>query len=132
MAGLPAIILAARMTMLPVMWAVNSPLRPRKPMLSVEPATTLKRNGSPRIAGSAAGKPVSNHLCRIDDLVKALFVDIAQSERGLLQAQILVIGLVRDGGGLVIADHRTQCGHQHQRAAAHLVDALAVEPCALD
>ena len=39
---------AARTTRLPVMWAVKSPLRPRKPMMSVDPAVRLKndRQGS--------------------------------------------------------------------------------------
>jgi hypothetical protein len=37
---------AAKMTKLPVMWAVNSPLRPRKLMMSVHPAVTLSTTSS--------------------------------------------------------------------------------------
>jgi hypothetical protein len=37
---------AARMTRLPVMWAVNSPLRRRKLMMSVHPAVTLSTMSS--------------------------------------------------------------------------------------
>src|SRR6266446_5344805 len=108
------------------MWAVNSPLRPRKPMMSVAPAITLRTNGSARIARSAPGDTVPDHLLRVDDFVETLLVDVAGLERGLLQVQVLVIRLVGDRRGLVVADH------QHQRAADHLVDALAVEPRALD
>src|SRR5260370_14944732 len=115
------------------MWAVNSPLRARKPMTAVDPAITLSTIGSARAAStSAPANSVPDRLFRVDDLVKALLVDIAGLERGLLQGQPLVIGLVRDRRGFVVADHRAQRGHQHQRAVNHLVDALAVEPRALD
>src|SRR5690242_16442987 len=106
MVRLPATMWAARTTMLPVMWAVNSPLRPRKPMMSVDPAITLRTNGSGQTAGSAAADTASDHLSRVDDLAKALFIDISQSERGLLEGQALFVGLVCDCRGLVVADHR--------------------------
>src|SRR6201993_4517684 len=118
--------------MLPVMWAVNSPLRPRKPMVSVDPAITLSTNGSARMARSAAADAVPNHLFRIDDFVKALLVNGAGSKRRVLQGQVLVIRLVGNRGRLVIPDYRAQSGHQHQRAVDHLVDVLAVEPGAFD
>src|ERR1700737_3775997 len=58
MVGSPATIWAARTTRLPVMWAVNNPLRPRKPMMSVDPAIRLKTNGRARLARSAAADAV--------------------------------------------------------------------------
>jgi hypothetical protein len=67
--GFPATIWAASITMLPVMWEVNSPLRPRKPMMSVDPAVRLRTNGRARIAGSPSG---------VADLVKTLFIDVAR------------------------------------------------------
>src|SRR6266446_702869 len=137
---------AARTTKLPVMCAVKSPLRPRKPMTSAHPAVRLSTTSSACTAGElltdgantnaigalAAGDTVPDHLARVDDLVEARLVDITGLERGLFQAQVCVVRLVRDFGRLVIADHRAERGHQHQRAADHLVDALLVEPGSLD
>src|SRR5205085_2621859 len=102
-----------RTTMLPVIWAVNSPLRPRNPMMSVDPAVRLRTNGSARPARSAPAATEPDRLLRVDDLVKALLVDVAGLERGLLQGQPLVIGLVGDRGGLVVADLRAESGHQN-------------------
>jgi hypothetical protein len=42
--GSPLKKCAAKMTKLPVMWAVNSPLRPRKLMMSVHPAGDAQHN----------------------------------------------------------------------------------------
>ncbi len=42
----PLTTCAARMTRLPVMWAVNSPPSPRKPMASTLPAVKLSTLGS--------------------------------------------------------------------------------------
>src|SRR3974377_1932935 len=84
------------MTRWPVMCAVNSPLRPRKPMMSVAPAIKLRTNGSARIPGSAPANAVLIHLFRVDDFIKALLVDVAGLERGLLQGQPLVIRHVGD------------------------------------
>src|SRR5262249_40727499 len=52
----------------------------------------------------------------------------ARVERGFLQRDTLVIRLVSDRSGLVVADDRAQRGHQHERAAQHLVDVCLVEP----
>src|ERR1700730_619046 len=101
-------------------------------MMSVAPAITLRTKGSARIVKSAPGDTLPDHLLRVDDFVKSLLVDVAGFERGLLQGQVPIVGLVRDHGGLVIADLRAESRHQHQRAADHLVDALAVELRALD
>src|SRR5690348_8327436 len=114
------------------MWAVNSPLRPRKPITSVAPAITLSTIGSVRATRSAPADTMPDHLLRVDDFVETVLVNIAGLQRGLLQGQVFVIGFVGDRGGPVIADHRAEGGHQHQRAVDHLVDVLAVEPCALD
>ena len=47
------------------------------------------------------------HRPGVDDFIEPLLV----GERGLLQGQPFVIRLVRDGGSLVIADHRAERGH---------------------
>jgi hypothetical protein len=53
------------------------------------------------------------HPVRVDDDIEPLLIDVAGFERRLLQRQALVAGLVRDRGGLVVTDHRTERGHQH-------------------
>src|SRR5438105_4010220 len=120
---------AAKMTKLPVMWAVNSPLRTRKPMTSVHPAVTLSTIssawtarglstngvGTRPIGPSASADTVPDHLLRIYDLVEPSLVDVAGPECGLLQGHALVVRLVRDRRRPVIPDHRAERGHQHQR-----------------
>jgi len=80
------------------MWAVNSPLRTRKPMMSVHPAVTLSTlssawtarelstdgAGARPIGPSASADTVPDHLLRIYDLVEPPLVDFAGLERGLL------------------------------------------------
>jgi hypothetical protein len=53
-----------------------------------------------------------DHLPRIHDFVKPLLIDGAGLERRLLQAQIFVVGLVRDRERLAIADNRAERGHR--------------------
>src|SRR5258708_21626569 len=78
--------------------AVNSPLRPRKPIISVHPAVMLSTISSARIARelsiagadtdaigpSASAETVPDHLPGIDDLVEPLRIDVSGLERGLL------------------------------------------------
>jgi hypothetical protein len=45
---------------------------------------------------------MTHHLLLVDDLVEPLLVDLSRLERRLVQCQPLVIGLVRDRGGLVV------------------------------
>jgi hypothetical protein len=52
-------------------------------------------------------RPRADHRPGVDDFIEPLLV----GERGLLQGQPFVIRLVRDGGSLVIADHRAERGH---------------------
>src|SRR5215831_10907015 len=100
--------------------------------LSAKLLSAASRNASIRIASSAPGDTVPNHLFRIDDLVKALLVDVTRLERGFLQGQPLFVRLMGDGRGLVVADLRNQRGHQHQRAVDHLVNPLPMELRPLD
>src|ERR1700693_3417315 len=93
-------------------------------MISCSSRTDPLRDDLP----SASREPMTDHFFRVDDLVKALFLDEARAERSLLQSQILVIGLVCNGRRLVVTDNRAQRRHQHERPAEHLVDTLAVEP----
>src|SRR5437016_4253913 len=58
--GSPATTWAARTTRLPVMWAVNNPLRPRKPKMSADPAIRLRTNGRARLARSVAAGAVTD------------------------------------------------------------------------
>jgi hypothetical protein len=56
-----------------VIWAVNRPLRPRKPMMSVDPAVRLRINGSVRITGSVSADPGPDHVLEVRDLIKTVF-----------------------------------------------------------
>src|SRR4029453_14214543 len=130
----------ARMARLPVTCAVNSPPSPRKLMTSTLPAVTLSTVGSSFVPSelsiegadtqgvwpSAAGDTVADHLPGVDDLIESLLVDITGLKRGLLQGQAFVACLVRDRGGLVVTDHRTERRHQHERTGDHASDAWAV------
>jgi hypothetical protein len=51
-------------------------LRPRKPMMSVEPAIT-RTNGSARPAMPIAARAVPGSPLSVDDFVKTLFIDVA-------------------------------------------------------
>jgi hypothetical protein len=57
----PPTMCAARMTKLPVMWAVNSPSRTRKPMMSVHPAVTLSTISSAWTARELSTGGVGTH-----------------------------------------------------------------------
>jgi hypothetical protein len=63
------------------------------------------------VGPSTSADPVPDHRPGVDDFVEPLLVDVAGLERGLLQSQASVIRLVRDGGSLVIPDHRAERGH---------------------
>ena len=59
-------------------------------------------------------------------------LDEAELQRGGLQREVVVHGVVGDLRGLVVADHRRQRRHQHQRALDVLLDLLEVRLGALD
>ena len=61
-----------------------------------------------------SGDAMADQLARVDNLVEAFCVDRARGERGFLQAQIVIVGRMRDRRGLVITDDRAQRGHEHQ------------------
>src|SRR5258707_3314980 len=82
---------------------------------------------SPAFSPSGTGDAMTNHFPRIDDLVEPLLVDETGFERSLLQCQAIIICLMRDRRGLVVADYRAERGHQHQRASDRLLDPRAVQ-----
>jgi hypothetical protein len=63
------------------------------------------------VGPSTSADPVPDHRPGVDDFVEPLLVDVTGLERGLLQGQAFVIRLGRDGGSLVIADHRAERDH---------------------
>jgi len=95
----------------------------------------LRRSARAAVAAAARveralqilGDTVPDHLPGIDDLVEPLLVDETGFERSLLQCQAIIICLMRDRRGLVVADHRAERGHQHQRASDRLLDPRAVQ-----
>src|SRR5579883_2228988 len=73
-----------------------------------------------------------HHLRGIDDAVEFRFANVTKSQSGLLQRQVVLGGVMCDLRGLVIADHRGERRHQHQRALDVALDDLEVGPSTLD
>src|ERR1700716_3499997 len=61
-AGSPLMTWAAKTTRFPVMCAVNSPFRPRKPMVSVDPAIKLSTKGNDTTGRSTASDAIADTL----------------------------------------------------------------------
>lgn len=68
----------------------------------------------------------TDHRLRLHPLVELRLSEISQLERGLLQCQTLLVGVLGNGGSLVIADMRIERSHQHQRVIHELADPLGV------
>src|SRR5580693_9595676 len=84
--------------------------------------TSFMRQGSSRSA-----VPMPDEPARIHDLIEALAVDYAGSNRRIAKGQILVVGGVSDRRGFVVPDDGGEGRDQHQRAADRLIDMLAIE-----
>lgn len=67
-----------------------------------------------------------NHQLGPDELVKLLLGQAAKLERRLLESQTLLVRVLGDPAGLVVADLAVEAGDQHERLAHELVDALTV------
>ena len=80
----------------------------------------------------AGGDIGVDHLGRVDDAVEVGLGDEAELQRGGFEREVVVLGVMRDLRRLVVADHRHQRGHQHQRALDILLDLFAVRLGALD
>src|SRR5579871_2507272 len=109
-------------------------------MISLAFITHLLRTGIPdrvtRICeytlwcGPSPGWP--DHLGGIDDAIELVFADEAELECRLLEREVVVHGVMRDLGCLVVADDGRQRGHEHQRAVDVFLDLLEVRSCSLD
>ena len=73
-----------------------------------------------------------DHLRRIDDAVELGFGHELELQGRLLQGEVVIDCVVGDLRGLVVADHRRQCRHPHQRAGDVFLDFLEVGPGAPD
>src|SRR5262249_61445669 len=65
---------------------------------------------SQRIDGSVCCDVGLDHLSRIDNAIEFRRADRPEFQRGLLERQVMIQGVVRDLGGLVVADHGAECG----------------------
>src|SRR5690349_3632517 len=76
------------------------------------------RNASTRPLGSpcSARHVGPHHLGGVDDAVELGLADMAELQGRFLQSQIVLRRVMGDLRGLVVADHRRQRRHQHQRA----------------
>src|SRR6516165_1802095 len=73
-----------------------------------------------------------DHFFRIYDAIEFRLRDEAQLQRGFLQREIVVHGVVGDLRGLVVADDGRKRRHQHERALDVFVDLLNVGLGTLD
>ena len=76
----------------------------------------------PRRSGRLAAK----HRLRLDHPVERLLVDQAEFQPRFLQGQPLLVRMLGDRRGIVIADFGRKRSHQHQRAVHQVGDALLV------
>ena len=88
------------------------------------------------LPGALHESQITNHESRMrhifgaDDFVEFFAGEVAELQGSFAQAEVLVVSLVRDLGGFVVADFRAQRGDQHQRILHVLLDALAIRaPC---
>jgi hypothetical protein len=63
----------------------------------------------------------------VDDAVELFGADVAGVERGFTQGTAGAVGVVRDGGCLVVADDRRERGDQHQGLTDVFVDPLLIQ-----
>src|SRR5215472_19008696 len=70
--------------------------------------------------------PWPDHLLRPHPLLELLLRDVAERDGRLLEGGAFAMRLLRDRGGLVVADVRIERRDEHQRALKQLTDALAV------
>src|SRR5260370_39466392 len=117
-AGAPVTRCAARMTRLPVTWAVNRPPSPRKPMASALPAITLSTVGSnfvlselstdgvetPGVRRSAGADMCPTVICGATRVGILLLRDAADMQRNYPKRAVIVIDLARARGDRSIAD----------------------------
>src|SRR5262245_51348577 len=117
----------ARIVPLPAMTIFLPIVEPRNvrdaPMNSFLPqrrsrAAGVKLSGlAAHISAASAGHLVGHRVCHVrwtDPAVELLGGDVAELQRGLPEAEALVMGRQGDLGGLLVADVRRQRGHQHE------------------
>src|SRR5205814_1229546 len=81
---------------------------------------------------SGSADPFADHVLGNDHLVILLLADFSRPQRGLFEGRTVGGGLLGDVRGILVADHRRQRGHQHQRVPDVAVDLVAIELRALD
>src|SRR5262249_49331388 len=129
----------ARIVPLPAMTIFLPIVEPRNvrdaPMNSFLPqrrsrAAGVKLSGlAAHISAASAGCLVGHgvrHVRGTDPGVELLGGDIAELQRGLPQAEALMMGRQRDLRGLLVADARRERGHQHEAGVEVLLDARRV------
>jgi hypothetical protein len=80
----------------------------------------------------ASTHPAADELSGVHDFVEALFVDRTGRDGGLSQREAVIVCCMRDRRSLVVSNDGTQGRDEHQRAADHLIDVLAIELRAFD
>src|SRR5690349_1812196 len=97
-------------------------------MSRLPPVTTAMRSAYPSLITHhptrISGLP--DHLLRPHPRIELLLAEIAELQCRRLQRGAVLVRLLGDRGGLLVADMRIQRRHQHQRLAHQLLDARAV------
>src|SRR5436309_154139 len=79
-----------------------------------------------RRRASAARRERVDHILGPDPSVELLGSHEAESECCFAQCQVLAVRLQRDLCGLLVADVRVECGHQHERVVEMLANPLRI------
>jgi hypothetical protein len=73
-------------------------------------AAVARGNAGSRPSSGRGGDVRLHHLRRIDHAIERLLVDESQLQGSFFEREIVIQGVMRDPGGLIIADHRHQRG----------------------
>src|SRR5262245_66598032 len=84
------------------------------------------------VDGSVHSDVGPDHFAGIDDAVELRRADGPELERGLLERHVVVKGVMRHPGSLIVADHGAKRGDQHQGALHEVTDLLEVRLGAFD
>src|SRR6516164_7692160 len=95
-------------------WAVSVPRLPRTEIAGAMRYSFSGVRVAFDVDGSVHSDVGLDHLARIDDAVELRRADRAELQGRLLECQVVIQGVMRDLGSLVVADHRAECSDQHQ------------------
>src|ERR671919_2909426 len=120
--GCGSVVLAATITLAPSRAARTAMASPIPRLAPVMNNVFPFRSAIPASARSG----VADHLLRPNPLIELLRRHQPELEGGFPQSLVLLVRLLGDLRGIVVADVRIERRHQHQRSLQVLLDALVV------